>query len=431
MTDWPRVTLASIAVEIQPGFACQPTDDSNGILQLRTNNISPDGGIDLSETKRVTVNNARIEKYSLEPGDVLFNNTNSPALVGKTAVFDDDGLFLFSNHMTRIRFATNIAEPRYIAHYLHRAWKRGSLRTLVTQWVNQAAINRYQLSSIQLPLPALSEQRRIVDILNRADRLRRLRTEADAKADRVLAALFMQTFGAPDRVWKTAALGDLLRRKKGALQSGPFGTHLHNSDFVPSGTILAVGIDNVMDGEFVLGRNRRITPEKYGTLTKYTLQHGDVLITIMGTVGRSCVFPGTPSPAICTKHVYRIQVNSAIHPEYLSATLRFSDAARTQIGAGITGQTVPGIKSDNLRRLQLSIPPVELQAQFAARKREIDAIRRGTRRGREALETLFSTLAHRAFTADLTASWRQAHMTELLQEMEQQARALAQAEPVR
>ncbi len=103
--------------------------------------------------------------------------------------------------------------------------------------------------------------------------------------------------------------------------------------------------------------------------TLLDLQHGDVLITIMGTVGRSCVFPGTPSPAICTKHVYRIQVNSAIHPEYLNATLRFSDAARTQIDAGITGQTVPGIKSDNLRRLQLSIPPVELQAQFADKKK--------------------------------------------------------------
>jgi type I restriction enzyme S subunit len=119
MTDWPRVTLETIAVDLQPGFAYQPTDDSSRIPQLRTNNVSPQGGIDLSETKRVPANNAWIARYSLKPGDLLFNNTNSPALVGKTAVFDEDGLFLFSNHMTRIRLATDIAEPRYVAHHLH------------------------------------------------------------------------------------------------------------------------------------------------------------------------------------------------------------------------------------------------------------------------------------------------------------------------
>ena len=184
--DWPHVPLESIVTDLQAGFACQPTDDLEGIPQLRTNNVSPDGYIDLSDVKRVPAHSARIEKYSLRSGDVLFNNTNSPALVGKTAFFDKAGLFLFSNHMTRIRIASEVMEPRYVARYLHWCWSQGTFRPLITQWVNQAAINRNQLSSVRVPLPPLVEQRRIVEILDQADNLRRLRAETDAKADRIL-----------------------------------------------------------------------------------------------------------------------------------------------------------------------------------------------------------------------------------------------------
>ena len=83
--DWPSVPLESVATDLQAGFACQPTDDLGGIPQLRTNNVSLDGRIDLSGVKRVPANSARIAKYSLRSGDVPFNNTNGPALVGKTA----------------------------------------------------------------------------------------------------------------------------------------------------------------------------------------------------------------------------------------------------------------------------------------------------------------------------------------------------------
>ena len=148
MTDWPRVTLGAVAVDMQPGFACQPTNDPGGIPQLRTNNVSPHGGIDLSETKRVPANDAWIKRYSLKPGDVLFNNTNSPTLVGKTALFDEDGLFLFSNHMTRIRVATDIAEPRY-----GRSLSPLGLETRNTSWADHSM---GQPSGYQ-PTPALCD----------------------------------------------------------------------------------------------------------------------------------------------------------------------------------------------------------------------------------------------------------------------------------
>jgi type I restriction enzyme S subunit len=153
---------------------------------------------------------------------------------------------------------------------------------------NYPAVTDAVVRKATIPLPPLSEQRRIVEILDQADALRKKRAEADAKADRILPALFIKMFGDPStnpRGWDRIPLSQLLRDNKDALQSGPFGSNLHNADFVNEGTVFVVGIDNVQDTGFQIGRNRRITWEKYQELKKYKLKPGDVLITIMGTVG--------------------------------------------------------------------------------------------------------------------------------------------------
>ena len=402
MTDWPRVRLGEVlSLEYGKSLPAR-TRDPLGEFPVAGSN-GPDG-------KHTTA-------LVSSPGIVVGRKGSA----GRVYWYDNDFWPIDTTYYVVPRMSLEIRWAYYLLSRLRLD------RFATTTGV--PGLNRNDTYGLEISLPPRSEQRRIVEILDQANRLRSLRAAGDAKAERLCRVLFMRMFGNPATFWRIGRLGDLLRRRQGALQSGPFGTDLHTSDFVPSGKILAVGIDNVLDGEFVLGRNRRITLEKYQELTKYTLDPGDVLITIMGTVGRTCVFPGTPSPAICTKHVYRMQLDESVHPEYLSATLRFSEAARAQIGAGITGQTVSGIKSKDLRRLQLSIPPAELQAEFAAGKEKIDAIQQRARSARKACEALFSLLAHRAFRAELTASWREAHMKELLQEMEQQARTSSQEVP--
>lgn len=314
--------------------------------------------------------------------------------------------------LPRYLFFFTRTEP-FVASLLHHV--RGA---------NYPAVTDRNVLDGRIPWPPLSEQRRIVEILDQADELRRLRSEADAKADRILPALYRKMFLASSEQWPKEPLGTHLRKRKGALQSGPFGSHLHNSDFVEDGPIRVVGIDNVLDGEFSQGRDRKITDEKYRELERFTLEPGDVLITIMGTIGRTCVFPSLDEPAICTKHVYRIQVDDQLDPQYLSASIRFSPTVRSQLGGSTTGQIVAGITSEGIRQLELLVPPIELQKGFARASSALSAQREVWRHAGQRLERLFSNLLHCAFSGDLTASWREAHMKELLQEMEQQARLL-------
>ena len=409
MIDWPLVTLETIAVDVQPGFACQPTDDPGGIPQLRTNNVSPLGGIDLSETKRVPANDAWIKRYSLKPGDVLFNNTNSPALVGKTALFDEDGLFLFSNHMTRIRVATDIAEPRYVAHYLHWVWKRGILLGLITQWVNQAAINRRQLSAIQLPLPPLAEQRRIVEILDQAHRLRSLRAEADANANRILPALFIKMFGDPatnPMKWLTKQVGDVCNIVSGATPK------TNRSEFWGGGIPWATPKDlSALEGWSLDRTERTLTDEGLASCSATMMPEKSVLLSSRAPIGLIAV-AGVP---MCTNQGFKNLVcGPDIDPWYLFG---WCNLRRTFLQSLGRGATFKEISKRIVESVELPVPPIKEQRRFREILESLMSIERERRRSMRRVAALLDVLFNRAFSGDLTASWRGRHVEELLREM--------------
>jgi restriction endonuclease S subunit len=102
------------------------------------------------------------ENYALRSGDVLFNNTNSKELVGKTCFIENDIHGGFSNHMTRIRVKPGVCAPNFLALLLHNAWKKGIFLELANRWVGQAGINATALAQFQIPLPPLEVQKEIV-----------------------------------------------------------------------------------------------------------------------------------------------------------------------------------------------------------------------------------------------------------------------------
>lgn len=158
--NWRLVTLEDISVDVSPGFASgKHNSDGTGIPHLRPMNVGRDGQIDLNVVKSVTESNG----IELQAGDVLFNNTNSAELVGKTSVISSrETGFAFSNHMTRIRPACGVT-PAFAARQLHFLWMSGYMKHRCTNHVNQASISSKTLAkTIPLFLPPSAEQTRIV-----------------------------------------------------------------------------------------------------------------------------------------------------------------------------------------------------------------------------------------------------------------------------
>lgn len=417
---WTSAPLGIVAPRPRNGEPFAPEDD---VWLLNLDMVESQTGRIIEKT-RGPVDSAGSSTAKFEPEDVLYSKLRP--YLNKVVVPDEPGLS--TTELVALR-PSAVLDRYYLAYYL-RSPSFVSWANANTAGAKMPRVVMELFWSHEIPLPPPSEQRRIVDFLDQADRLRQIRAKADSKAERILPALFIKMFGNSREDWRCKRLDKLLLDEKGALQSGPFGTHLHNSDFIDSGEVLAVGIDNVTDSGFVVGRGRRISRDKHSQLERFTLKSGDVLITIMGTIGRCCVFPIMEEDAICTKHVYRIQVGPELLPEYLAGAIRYSPDVRRQLGASSTGQIVSGITSKHLKALTLVVPPRSLQRRYRAIEAQVTAKRDALDSSAQKLDILFNTLMHRAFTGDLTAGWREAHMAEMLQEMEHQAKALARTEVI-
>lgn len=157
---WVLCNVREICGEPQPGFASgRHNQDGRGVLHLRPMNIDSHGCIVFEKSKYVAGDDSR----RVLAGDVLFNNTNSPAWVGKSAAIVTPGDWAFSNHMTRLRPGAG-ADARFIAGQLQYLQASGYFRHLCVNHVNQASISSDVLAdSVPVLLPPEAEQTRVAD----------------------------------------------------------------------------------------------------------------------------------------------------------------------------------------------------------------------------------------------------------------------------
>ena len=150
---WRRVRLAAVLREAQGGFACGQRDPQ-GVIQLRMNNVNDRGQFEWSSFIRVPADSRTLEAYRLRRGDVLFNNTNSVELVGKSAMFEDYGEpIVFSNHFTRLRTMEGDLTPGFLALWLQAQWQMRLFEGICNRWIGQSAVQRDKLLDLEIPLP--------------------------------------------------------------------------------------------------------------------------------------------------------------------------------------------------------------------------------------------------------------------------------------
>jgi type I restriction enzyme, S subunit len=278
------------------------------------------------------------------------------------------------------------------------------------------------LREVYLPCFPLSEQRRIVEILEQAEALRKKRVEADAKADRILDALFIRLFGDPatnPKGWLMSTLGNVT----GVIHRYPT---FYGQEYVESG-VPVVRISDILPNHIL---SREIdqyakVPESFSDKFPLTiLESNDVVMAVRGdTTGKIGLVPNELHGSNISPNLIRISPNTnELNHYYLFSYMLL---AVHNFKPYITDTAKKSITAKNLKSIPIFIPPMALQERFGGMVSSILQMNEHWLTSHSRIEKLFTILLHRAFCGELTATWREGHMKELLAEMREQTEYLA------
>lgn len=167
MNKWNLNTIGKLSTSINSGFACSKSFVvEDGYVHLRTHNIDTNGNLNTDLFIKIDISKVDVKKSTLQQGDVLFNNTNSTELVGKTALIKHDYNYAFSNHLTKIKFDREQIIPAFAVYYLNKLWLDGYFARVCKKWNGQSGVNINILKEIKIPLPTPLEQEKIVSKLD-------------------------------------------------------------------------------------------------------------------------------------------------------------------------------------------------------------------------------------------------------------------------
>ena len=152
--SWPIVTIKELTASTQYGTSSKAGDVGNFPI-LRMGNINESGAFDYSSLKYIDLSALDIEKYTVRDGDILFNRTNSPDLVGKTGVYRGNSIYAFAGYLVRLR-VNEKAVPEYVGIYLNSPFGKKILRNMCKTIIGMANINAKELLTIPVPLGAKS-----------------------------------------------------------------------------------------------------------------------------------------------------------------------------------------------------------------------------------------------------------------------------------
>lgn len=190
---WEVVKIRDIVTDVRYGTS-KPAVEGGRYPYLRMNNLTVDGGLDLSDLKYIDIPDNEIEKCVVRKGDILFNRTNSIDLIGKTAVFNLLDDMVIAGYIIRIRLNDQIL-PDVFSQYMNLETMKKILRGMAKGAVNQANINAQELQSIKVYIPDMELQRQYVEFKEEIDKSRsRIQKSLEASQE-LFDSLMQEYFG--------------------------------------------------------------------------------------------------------------------------------------------------------------------------------------------------------------------------------------------
>jgi len=367
----------------------QPDQIADGQAYLGLEHIESGGRI--LRTGSVVAGELQSSKFAFDKRHVLFGKLR-PNLA-KIARPDFSGIcstdivpLLPSNAIDRDYLAQFLLAPSTIAWAASR-----------TAGVNLPRLSPSVLQSLDVPLPPLPEQRRIAEILDRADELRAKRRRTLALLDELSRSLFSTNFGSDH-------YGDATHERfENVIAEMQNGFYMPSSEY-GSGTPILRIVDFAGGARLSLSNLSRVRAA-IGDVERFVLAKGDLVVNrvnAMSHVGKSALVVQTPEKTIFESNMMRIRLDRRrIYPEYALAWLN-TDGARAQIkSAAKQAINQASVNQQDIAALRLPIPSMEAQRAYLSLNSVIGSLLEQEASHLAKLDELFASLQQRAFSGQL------------------------------
>lgn len=337
------------------------------------------------------------DEQRMRCGDLaICMSSGSPSIVGKTAHLANDWHGSVGAFCAIIRFSPKLH------HRFGSYWFRSSdflqWRDSCAKGANIQNLRRTELEALSIPVPPLPDQNRIVKLLDEADELRKLRSQADDRTAKLIPALFHEMFGDPvanPKRFTATLLGEILTRVKNGAnvnqKTDGFGIPVTRIETISSGNI---------DPE----RVKWCQPEP-SLLAEYRLEVGDILFSHINSpkhIGKTAIYEGEPAPLLHGVNLLLLRPDQTkVCPAWLLSLLKL-DCSRSffrQRCKRAINQA--SLNQPDIKVLPVILPPLSLQNEFVNRVSKIRELEAKQATSRQRLDDLFQSMLHRAFSGEL------------------------------
>lgn len=398
---WERVPFANVVfLQEGPGIrSYEYQKDGYPIINVR---CVQNGYIDLSTCNAANVELAtgKWKHFQVQEGDILFTISGS---IGRTAIVKKTDLPLLMNtSVVRFRSISTKLRDDFLYYYL-QSWGFLSRLHALSSGTAQKNVGPTHLKTLDVPIPPLPEQQRIVTLLDEAfDGIATAKANAEKSlqnARAIFESHLQSVFTRSGEGWTKTTLG----KATGGVFTGPFGSLLHKSDYVQNGIPL-VNPAHITDVGIEPDFCKTVSEATARKLSSYIMRKGDVVIGRRGEMGRCALVTDIEDGWLCGTGSFYIKPSPRCDSGYLARYLR-SDACKRRLEEIAGGAVMPNLSNTDLSNLSFDLPSLEIQISISDQVDDVadETQRLGSIYHRKvaALDELKKSLLHRAFSGDL------------------------------
>lgn len=328
-----------------------------------------------------------LARSRIQPGDVLITIAGT---IGRTALVPANSPMLNCNQAVAIIRPKDVVDPNYLKYCFQSTEIQNKIYGLkVTATISNLSLS--QIRSLQIPLPPLSEQKKIAAVLDKADQLRQKRKEAIDKLDKLVQAVFLDMFGDPvtnPKGWEVKSLEEVISIDAKLVDP--------RDDNYKS--LYHIG------GEKIESRTGNILPlntaeEDTQISSKYLFNDEDILYSKIRPYLRKVTIPGFTG--LCSSDIYPIRpVKGILTPDYLMYIL-LSDDFTKYADTQSSRTNIPKINREQLNNYNIMLPTYKEQLKYKSFIQQVNIVKRSLNTDLTKCNSLFNSLLQRAFKGEL------------------------------